>query len=93
VWLAPEPPDRFVELIELTANRFPQWLPYGAAFEDVVPHLTIGSDENIDAMTSAAREEFGAVLPVPARATGVTLLEEQPDGTWADGTTFRLGVR
>ena len=42
VWLAPEPSERFVALTELTAARFPDWPPYDGAFEEVIPHLTVG---------------------------------------------------
>jgi 2'-5' RNA ligase len=93
VWLAPDPSDRFVALTALTAARFPHWPPYGGAFEEVIPHLTVGCGKNTDAMASAARDEIGSGLPMPGTAHGVTLLEEQADGTWAELTTFALGAR
>jgi 2'-5' RNA ligase len=93
VWLAPDPPGRFVELTELTAARFPRWPPYEGVYGEVIPHLTVGSGENIGEMASAARDELGSALPVSARANAVSLLEEQADGTWTEGAMFRLGAR
>jgi 2'-5' RNA ligase len=91
VWLAPEPQDRFVDLTSRTVERFPEYLPYGGAFAEVVPHLTIASGETVDEAEAAARRELGPHLPIPVRATEVTLLEEQPDDTWAPRTAFALG--
>ena len=91
VWLAPEPRDRFAELISCTVERFPEYPPYGGAFAEVIPHLTIASGEMVDDAEAAARRELGPLLPIPARAAEVTLLEEQPDETWSRRTGFALG--
>jgi 2'-5' RNA ligase len=91
VWLAPEPRDRFVDLISRTVERFPEYRPYGGTFADVVPHLTIASGETVDEAEAAARRELGPHLPIPARAAEVTLLEEHPDATWAPRTAFAFG--
>jgi hypothetical protein len=92
VWLAPEPQERFVELVERTTARFPDHPPYEGAFAEIVPHLTVGSGEGIDAIDEAARSELGPQLPLHDRATAVSLLEEQPDGIWVNRTSFPLGA-
>ncbi|MGE5275147.1 MAG: hypothetical protein ACM3QU_15470 [Verrucomicrobiota bacterium] len=58
----------------------------------MIPHLTIASGETVDAGEVAARLELGPRLPIAARAAEVTLLEEQPDQTWATRTAFPLGA-
>ena len=41
VYLAPEPAAPFVALTEAVGAEFPGFPPYGGAFDEVVPHLTI----------------------------------------------------
>ncbi len=95
VWLAPEPRERFVELIELTCSRFPECPPYGDVFagSDPVPHLTIGEGDNVEALRDEAGRAFGGSLPLDCRADSVTLLEEHADGTWSASAAFLLGGR
>ena len=42
VWLAPEPASPFVALTAAVHAAFPQCPPFGGAFAEVIPHLTIG---------------------------------------------------
>ena len=66
VWLAPEPHERFVALLAGTHARFPQFPPYGDAFAEPVPHLTIaevGPDESVERLAEQAERELGAGLP------------------------------
>ncbi len=91
LWLAPEPQGRFVDLISRTVERFPDYPPYGGAFAEVIPHLTIASGEAVDEAEAAARRDLGPRLPIAARVAEVTLLEEQSDETWRRRTAFALG--
>lgn len=96
VWLAPEPRDRFVNLIRLTCARFPEYPPFGGAFapHEPEPHLTIGqASEEIDiaGLVAAAERELAGRLPALCAARAVSLLEEQADGTWAERTVLPLG--
>ncbi len=50
--------------------RIPDYPPYGGAFEDVVPHLTL--EERSALAPHAARNTLDAVIPV---TTGVGTLE------------------
>jgi 2'-5' RNA ligase len=95
VWLAPEPRDRFVDLIRLTCAHFPDNLPYGGLFADSEPrpHLTIGEanvDMGIDDLAAEANRTVGPGLPLPCTARTVSLLEEQPYGTWASRAELAL---
>ena len=94
VWLAPEPRDRLVDLVELTYSRFPEHPPYGGLYTSPEPHLTIGAvTDGIDitALTAAAERRLAGHMPVRCSARAVSLLEAQADGTWAERTAFPLG--
>jgi 2'-5' RNA ligase len=95
VWLAPEPRRRFVDLIEATCARFPERPPYGGEFAGSrpVPHLTVGEGEDVEAIAAAAERELAGRLPLACAASAVALLEERPDGTWAERAAFPLGGR
>jgi 2'-5' RNA ligase len=92
VWLAPEPKERFVELIRLSCARFPEYPRYGGEFDgrEPVPHLTVGEADDVEALAQAAERELGPHLPVRGSIGSVTLLEEQPDLTWAARAEFPL---
>lgn len=68
VYLAPEPAEPFNELTEKLSRTFPQWPPYGGQFDELIPHLSIG--------TSLPAFEIMALLqklPVEEVADEVTL--------------------
>lgn len=97
VWLAPEPRARFVDLIELTCARFPDHPPYGGEFagSEPIPHLTVAADGDtgLVAAAAAAERELAGRLPLACAARRVTLLEEQPAGTWGECAAFPLAGR
>jgi hypothetical protein len=73
-YLAPEPAKPFVELTHALVERFPAWPPYGGAFDEVIPHLTIEGD--------------APPLPARGRATHAVLFVEQELDVWEAHTTF-----
>ena len=94
VWLAPEPRDRFVELMQTTRERF-QNGPFGEeAHREPVPHLTIGEvprGEDVEHLAALAREELEPSLPFRFVVAAVSLLAEGADGLWHELTRFDLG--
>lgn len=46
LWLTPDPDGPFRELTRAVTAVFPGYPPYGGAFTDVIPHLTIGDLEH-----------------------------------------------
>src|ERR1051325_1809482 len=42
IYLKPEPEERGRKLIQTVIAAFPDTPPYGGAFSDVIPHLTVG---------------------------------------------------
>ena len=93
VWLAPEPHERFIELLESTHARFPQFPPYGDAFTETVPHLTIGEagpGDSIEHIAAEAERELEAGLPFRFTVDRISLFEERTDGTWQQSDSFEL---
>jgi 2'-5' RNA ligase len=81
-WLHPEPSEPFVALTTAVWNRWPELPPYEGLHDAPTPHLTV-SNEPI---------EVDVPLPIAARASEVTLIEqEEPGGRWATRLRFGLG--
>ncbi|GAA1793032.1 2'-5' RNA ligase family protein [Luedemannella flava] len=91
VYLAPEPDDRFRALTAAVWDRFPQAPPYGGAFDDVVPHLTIGHDHPRPLLAAAA-DQVAAHLPVHASVRAVRLIAgSRGAAPWRRLAEFPLG--
>lgn len=70
--LLPDPDAAFRELTRRLVAAFPQCPPYGGAFPEPVPHLTVEKRTTTIDETSV-RSELGPVLPARCRADRVTL--------------------
>jgi 2'-5' RNA ligase len=94
LYLAPEPAERFKDLIQAIVERYPDYPPYGGAFAEVLPHLTI-ADVNAGAQLDIIEREFmqqhGMQLPVMAKASEVLLIENS-SGRWEVRETFELAT-
>lgn len=77
LWLAPDEDRPFRELTRLVHTAFPSYPPFGGAFPDPVPHLTVGHEAPAEELR-AAETQLAGFPPVRGRARGVTLLV-QPD--------------
>jgi len=90
LYLAPEPPDTFVRLTEAIVGEYPEYPPFGGAFDTIVPHLTVahGTLE----VLSRVEVEVRRALPVESEAREVLLLVEvEPDwGRWTMRERFAL---
>jgi 2'-5' RNA ligase len=89
LYLAPEPAGPFRALTEAVAARFPDFPPYEGAFDEVIPHLTVG-DGAARAVLEEAMAGLGPQLPIPVRVTGVHLLTEGVSGSWQVNAEFPL---
>jgi 2'-5' RNA ligase len=80
IYLVPEPARRFTTLTEAIAARFPAYLPYEGAFEDVIPHLTLveSATAPLDEIADAAQSH----LPFTRRVSLMEVLVEGPDARW-----------
>ena len=75
-----------MRLIEALIARYPEFPPYGAEYNAIVPHLTIGYEVPED-----VEENLRPSLPIRAHAESVTWLEEGPGGRWRERRRFALG--
>jgi 2'-5' RNA ligase len=80
VWLLPDPDAPFRELVRAVVASFPAYRPYGAVYDDVVPHLTIGELRlgSADELAPAERA-VRSHLPIRARVDGAVLLAGGPN--------------
>ncbi|SNY45202.1 2'-5' RNA ligase family protein [Paractinoplanes atraurantiacus] len=92
VWLAPAPATPIVTLTAAVTARFPEILPYGGEFTDIVPHLTIGHDHPREVLEAAAAD-ITAHLPIHARVSSLRLIAGRPSPGpgWQNLAEFPLG--
>ena len=93
VYLAPTPSAPFVQLIEQIAQEFPESPPYEGQFDDITPHLTVGSSPDSDLIESVEREFSDAAssyLPINAVANHIWLIDDT-SGRWEKRLSFSLG--
>ena len=88
--LAPEPAEPFVALTELLWHEWPECPPFGGAYEEIVPHLTVAMDPT-PAQRETIRETLASRLPVVATADSVLLIAEVGDGVVLERRRFALG--
>ena len=94
VWLRPQPLEHFAALLAAVQAAFPDWPPYGGAFDEPVPHLTVASGaddataDELDRTLAERMVEFGVVN---SRVDRLTLLEEATDLRWTVGRSWPLG--
>ena len=90
LYLRPEPPERFVAMTEAIVDAFPEFPPYGAEFDEIVPHVTVAqADEDVLVMIEA---DLAAKLPATARVERAWLVQNSPEG-WRRHTAFPLDRR
>jgi 2'-5' RNA ligase len=91
IYLIPEPSAPFVHLTAAIVTRFPGYLPYEGAFDEVVPHLTLV--ESATAPLGPIAEAAERHLPFRRRIAALELLVESGDGRWHGRWRIPLGVR
>lgn len=90
VWLRPEPAEPFCRLTKLVTGRWPELQPYGGAYAEVVPHLTVGDLSSDPRLDDAARQ-VGAALPITCVAEEVWLMAGSTSpGSWTTRSRFPL---
>lgn len=85
LYLAPDHDDRFRRLTSALADAWPDWQPYGGAFDDVVPHLTV-VEGGVEAELDAIERELAPRLPLVAPSDEAWLVR-------FDGTEWRRMAR
>jgi 2'-5' RNA ligase len=88
LWVGPRNPRPFRELTDRVVEAFPEFPPFQGQFDEVVPHLTVGHEHDLDDMLRA-EHAIGAKLPITARASAITLMTGLvPGGQWSTLATF-----
>jgi 2'-5' RNA ligase len=91
VYLHPSPSAPFVALTEAVHARFPEYAPYGGAYDTITPHLTIG-DRGSPAELRRAAAAVDPALPITALASDVWLMAgSSTRGAWRVRARFPLG--
>jgi hypothetical protein len=78
-YLAPEPASTFRLLTHELHHMFPDFPPYGGAFDEVVPHVTVPLPEGEDA--ESLRSSLQRRLPLEAHAVEASLVHVEEGET------------
>ena len=87
LYLAPEPSEPFKRLTAQCTARWPELPPYGGAYDEVVPHLTVAEG----AEPPGLAEQLERRLPVRTEATDLALLVRDRRSRWSIRARFPLG--
>lgn len=95
VYVAPDDPEPFVALTSAVVAAYPDHPPYGGAYAEITPHLTIGHGQELGVLRSAEQEVLPR-LPFRQRVDHVELWSG-PDlaggrgGPWRRVRDYALG--
>lgn len=90
LYLAPEPPEPFIDLVQSLSAEFPDYPPNDGIYDEVIPHLTVAQTEDerlVETITAAVQPQ----LPLLARATEATLFVRDNDLRWRRRAQYPLG--
>jgi 2'-5' RNA ligase len=90
LWLDPEPAEPFRRLTHAVWRTWPQRPPYGGAYGEVTPHLTVAEHPD-DAELDTIAADVARALPCVTRVSDGRLLAVSDDG-WSTRATFVLGA-
>ena len=79
LYLAPDPPEPFIDATSAIQERWPRLRPYGGAHAEIVPHLSVAHDSWPLHLEGALEE----LLPMEAEAREVWWLEQDRSGRWS----------
>lgn len=80
LWLAPEPPRPFVDLVSAIVEEFPEHPPYEGVHEEVIPHVTVAGEQRSGAArTGQLRCGAAAADPVPSRRSNAGRARKRPE--------------
>ena len=93
VWLGPTPAAPFTQLTERIVKEWPDHPPYGGAFDQVVPHLTVGDGADLADLRRAA-DDVERHLPIRGHAREVHLIVgSDKAASWTTSEAFALRAR
>ncbi len=80
----------FIHLIRSIETAFPDYPSFGGQFQDIVPHITIAKNENIDQSEAEFRSKFPNLLPLSGICREVWLINNI-ESSYQMHTTYQLG--
>ena len=92
LYLMPDPAEPFRQLTETIAKVFPDTPPYGGAFKEIIPHLTVAQTndpQQMDKITADFHEASKDKLPIHAGIDTVSLMDNS-SGYWQIRVQFSL---
>jgi 2'-5' RNA ligase len=87
LYLVPEPAEDLIVLTDALVRAFPDFPPYGGAFDELVPHVTVAQGD--EELLREIEQQVRPRLPAGARADRAWLVEHTPDG-WRRRSAFPL---
>jgi 2'-5' RNA ligase len=94
LYLAPVPPQPFQQLTETVVKNFPDTLPYGGEFKEIVPHLTVAEADDPQQMDPIAAEfhkQARGKLPIKIKVSSISLIDNE-NGQWCVREKFPLSA-
>lgn len=95
LFLSPEPSEPFRDMTRALVRAYPDYPPYEGAFNDIVPHVTIGEGGRLRrrrCQLTLGAWRLRRMAPVTAVATEVWLMElDARTKRWRRLETFSLG--
>lgn len=98
LYLAPDSPAPFLHLVRALTREWPEYPPYGGAYETVVPHVTVWFASLLpqllaghDSEPPGLAEELTRRLPIAASATTVSLVVMESPRRWSLRASLPLG--
>jgi 2'-5' RNA ligase len=92
LYLTPAPAEPFRQLTERLVEHFPETPPYGGAFREIIPHLTVAQADDPGQLAEIVADFQEAVrhrLPIRARVNTISLMENS-SGFWQVRAQFPL---
>ena len=81
LWLDPVPSRPFRRLTRAISAVFPDHPPYGGAFPEIIPHLTIAESQDAGTLSRLERAVV-ALLPIAGRVAYVEVASTESNGRW-----------
>ena len=90
-YLHPDKSETFVQITKTLMNMWPECRPYGGAFPDIVPHLTVADGVSAEIL-STAEDLLHCHLPILCVAREIWLITSDRAGVWSKEASFSLPV-
>lgn len=90
-YLHPDVPQRFTEIIRKLSDKWPDCRPYRGAFQDIIPHLTVADQVDVQVL-HLVRDRLLHQLPIVCLAKEAWLLCSNENGLWSRTRCFPLAA-